>query len=519
MIFFLHLYSYVCAAPLPSTNTLVIDFVDGTSKETIASTLQIEVDWIHPNSEDEALAYPKTTVSTEKRQELLQSPLVEAMEESIRYEAYAKPNDPLFERQWNLQKIGVEEGWASGGGRGVMVAVLDTGVALVPDLNPNNIKKGVSFVTGEPTHIDQNGHGTHVAGTIAQYTNNKYGAAGIAPEATILPIKVLSKQGFGQSEWIASGIDEAVDQGASIINLSLGGSHSKIIEIAVHKAMRKGVIIVAAAGNSGKEGVSSPASITGVLAVSATNEADELAPYSTFGKEVFISAPGGDKRTLNGGIIQETISGENSDFLEFQGTSMATPHVSGAIAVLLGSGTAAQDIPSVLKESAFDLGSPGHDKKFGYGRLNLTAALSTTIPVETISISVASVASFLVAFGAAFRFRILFTLCATIIMSGPFFLPWMGISIPMPLHNPMSIGKNIPLISAIWNTIFPVLGLSILTLGSHSLRWTGAMGGICWTVYLLNQTGGWNILHGILCALLTTLIAAIHRHESTKQNQ
>ncbi|MAA78505.1 MAG: hypothetical protein CL916_04535 [Deltaproteobacteria bacterium] len=509
MIFFIMILSWVHAAPL------VIDFKDGTSQNTIQEIFGLTVEWIHPNSEDESLAYIKETVSEERKIELEQHELVEAVEESIQYKAFGEPNDPLYSQQWNLRMIGAEHGWKEGSGEGITVAVLDTGVAPVQDLNPKYLRKGVSFVSGESTSVDLNGHGTHVAGTIAQYTNNKYGAAGIAPKSTILPIKVLSKQGFGQSEWIASGIDEAVDQGADIINLSLGGTSSRVINVAIDKALKRNVIIIAAAGNTGKKGVSSPAKRKGVIAVSATDRNDDLAPYSTWGTEIFISAPGGNKKQKDGGIIQETISGDKNEFLEFQGTSMATPHVSGAVAILLGSGIQPQEIPSVLQKSAHDLGTQGHDPKFGYGRLDLAAALSIAV-LPSISLFISLPSSILVASFAGFRFYGIFAFLATTCISGAFYLPWFGFSTSTMFEYPLHWGANIIGYPSLWNSILPPLIVSFFTLGYNNLRWIGALAGLSWSLYLFHLPGGWSIIQGILSTLLTILIVMIHRFEKQK---
>ena len=255
------------------------------------------------------------------------------------------------------------------------MAVIDTGVTRVADLEETLILDGFSF--GEPTAEDGNGHGTHVAGTIAQSTHNRLGVAGIAPQARILPIKALSRHGFGMSPWIASAIDEAVDQGAQVINLSLGGARSDVIAVATEKAVAAGVLVIAAAGNTGQEGVSYPGALPGVLGVSAVGPKDELAPYSSWGAGVALSAPGGDKRSPGGGILQDTVDGAGGHaFKEFQGTSMATPHVAGAAAVLLSASGGDRALTQrLLLEQAVDLGEPGPDPRYGHGRLDLAAAV------------------------------------------------------------------------------------------------------------------------------------------------
>ncbi len=363
---------------------LFVDFQDGTSlEEARAISNEPTLEWVHERTADESLAYidlPDDSLRQQLRTRLVGTPTVEAAEAPVEYFASSFPDDPLYGRQWNFQRIGVETGWRVGAGRGVRVAVIDTGVSAVSDLAGISLLEGVSFVAGESTSDDLNGHGTHVAGTIAQATHNGLGTSGIAPGVELLPIKVLGATGGGQSAWIAAGIDEAVDRGAKILNLSLGGGRSEIIEIAVKKAVDAGVLVVVAAGNSGSEGVQWPAAVPGAFAVSAVGPQDRLAPYSTWGQQIAISAPGGDKSQTNGGILQQTRPrGGSEEFAELQGTSMAAPHVAGAAAVLWSwSGGSAQRVRSTLESSAVDLGSPGRDKKYGAGRLDLDAAVRQT---------------------------------------------------------------------------------------------------------------------------------------------
>lgn len=214
---------------------LVVDFVDGTSLATVEALgreINVALVWSSAVSEDEALARGRAEDLPATLERLKGNPLIEVAEPAVEMKAFGwiptdllpsdYPNDPGWSRQWNLQRIGAPAGWKAGGGRGVRVAVLDTGILAVPDLAGIKLEVGRSFVPGVPTAQDDVGHGTHVAGTIAQATDNGLGVAGIAPQVTLIPYKVLSKQGFGQSDWIAAAVDEAVDQGADIINLSLG---------------------------------------------------------------------------------------------------------------------------------------------------------------------------------------------------------------------------------------------------------------------------------------------------------
>ncbi len=280
------------------------------------------------------------------------------------------PNDPGASGQWNLARIGAPTGWRAGGGKGVIVAVIDTGVTPSDELL--NVLPGRSFVPGTESSADDHGHGTHVAGTIAQATNNGLGVAGIAPNATILPLKVLSANGSGQTSWIAAAIDDAADEGAQVINLSLGGGHSDVLVKAVERARNRGVIVVAAAGNTGGEGLGSPADAEHAIAVSAIGPDDTLTPYSTWGEGVEIAAPGGDKRVPGGGITQATMKNGTLALEEYQGTSMASPHVAGAMAVMLGMGATPEEAERRVLESADSADDP---LRFGAGRLNLAAAV------------------------------------------------------------------------------------------------------------------------------------------------
>lgn len=368
------------AAETPSLSgaVLVVDLIDGTSLEDARAATGLDLAWATSVSSDEALAVVAVADPAAAAAALGGNPLVEAAEPSLVFEALGYPDDPLYPRQWNLAKVGASAGWRAGSGAGVLVAVIDTGVSPVPDLGGTRVLPGLSLLPGGGDGRDEHGHGTHVAGTIGQTTNNGLGVAGLAPAATILPLKVLDATGRGSSQGVAAAIDEAVDEGAAVINLSLGGPHSKVLDLAVKKATRAGVLVVAAAGNTGAEGVGCPAHAPGALAVSATGPQDRLAFYSTFGPEVALSAPGGDKNLEGGGILQDTLDPSAEDghgFLELQGTSMATPHVTGAAAVLLGLGApSGQAAAALLEETAVDLGDPGRDARYGYGRIDVAAA-------------------------------------------------------------------------------------------------------------------------------------------------
>ncbi len=286
------------------------------------------------------------------------------------------PNDQYYSKQWNLHKIGIEGAWSQTKGSGVTVAVIDTGITPVRDLLDTKFVKGYDFVSDREEATDDNGHGTHVAGTIAQTTNNKYGVAGIAYEANLMPLKVLSAYGGGTVADIAEAIKFAADNGADVINMSLGGGgESQLMKQAIEYAHKKGVTIVAAAGNENHNGASYPARYPHVIGVAAFGPDGEKAPYSNFGAGVDISAPGGSEA---GTILQETIDPEHNNqgvFLGLQGTSMASPHVAGVAALIKASGvTAPEEVLKVLKQSARAI----EDDSFNYygaGQLNAEAAV------------------------------------------------------------------------------------------------------------------------------------------------
>jgi serine protease len=313
---------------------------------------------------------------------LSRDPRIEHAERMALYRASFVPNDPLYaSKQWHLQRVGAEAAWHYSCGRSVTVAVIDTGIACFDkgpfsrgtDLTGTRCGGGWNFVDDSREASDDHGHGTHVAGTIAQTTNNGMGTAGLAFCASLMPVKVLTKQGFGTVANVAEGIRFAADEGAQVINLSLGGPiKSKILEDAVRHALSRGVVVVAAAGNSGRS-VGWPAAYPGVVAVSATDATDRIAWFSSRGPEVSIAAPGV-------AVTQQTVCNGGRDKCEifgtFNGTSMASPHVAGAVAMVEALGTtdgvaAREALESTARRP------DGHDGKlFGAGILDVRAAVA-----------------------------------------------------------------------------------------------------------------------------------------------
>ncbi|MBI5536651.1 MAG: peptidase S8 [Deltaproteobacteria bacterium] len=296
------------------------------------------------------------------------------------------PNDPMLDKQWHLSRVGAERAWAWSVGRGVTVAVIDTGVACEDhppfsrgsDLADTWCVTGHNFIDGSAHAADDQGHGTHVAGTIAQSTNNGIGAAGLAFKARIMPIKVLDSTGTGTTVDVADGIRFAADLGAHVINMSLGSSRaSKLMREAIAYARSRGVVIVAAAGNNGRF-VEYPAAFDGVIAVSATDSSDKLARFSSRGPEVDIAAPGV-------AVLQQTICNGGLNkcerYPELSGTSMASPHVAAAAALLVSVGlNNPTSVERALYGTARSIDGQGRGSPlYGAGLLDAGKAVSNVV--------------------------------------------------------------------------------------------------------------------------------------------
>ena len=295
-------------------------------------------------------------------------------------QAALTPTDPdysLPDRVYAPQLIGAEAAWdITTGSTEVVIAVADSGIELShPEFN-GRLLPGYDFVNEDSDPSDDSGHGTHAAGVIAAAMNNGQGTTGLAPGALIMPVKVLNASNLADWADVAAGIVFAADQGADIINLSLGGyAGSQLLLDAVRYAAGHGVTLVAAAGNLGLELPYYPAAYDETIAVMATTRSDERFILSNYGGFVDIRAPGVE--------IWSTLwsAGTPGGYGFASGTSASTPHVSGLAGLLLAQRPDLQPaaVRAIIEQTAVDLGAPGRDPFFGAGRINASAAMTAAV--------------------------------------------------------------------------------------------------------------------------------------------
>ena len=404
---------------------IIVKFKQGVSQDAIrrinrrhgASTLSIS-----KTGQFLRIRIRRNTTAKEMVAVYTREPDVEYAEPNFILRAFTVPNDPLYSYQWHMDNldyggINMESAWDhETGSPDVIVAVVDTGVAYAdngrfkraPDLANTSFVSGYDFVNNDAEPNDDESHGTHVTGTIAQSTNNNLGVAGVAFNVSIMPIKVLDRNGSGTDADIADGIYFAANNGADIINLSLGGEDSSTtLENAVAYAYNNGVTIVCAAGNEFQQGnpTSYPAAYNAYcIAVGATRYDEARAPYSNTGSYIDLTAPGGDLDVdqnddgYNDGVLQQTfspITKRPNDFgyWFFDGTSMASPHVAGVAALVIANGVTGPDnVRAALQATAEDKGPIGWDEQYGWGIVDACAALGFC-PPKAYDVSVAGISA------------------------------------------------------------------------------------------------------------------------------
>jgi subtilisin family serine protease len=283
----------------------------------------------------------------------------------------AAATDPLRASQWALDVVPVEPLWSCGSGAGVDIAVIDTGVdGAHPDL-AGRLTSGVSTLDGATVPgagaTDSHGHGTHVAGIAAAGASDGIGIAGVAPSATVMPVKVLHVDGTGYSDDVARGIRWAVDNGADVLNLSLSSSSASVaMAEAIDYAVDSGAVVVVAAGNAGTSGSTRyPAADDNTIAVAAITSGGLVASFSSRGWWVDVAAPG-----------QSIVSSIPGGWGTKSGTSMASPYVAGIVAAIVSSRgpTTHQEVLAALTATAHDGGGPGFDTDYGHGVVDAVGA-------------------------------------------------------------------------------------------------------------------------------------------------
>ncbi|WP_339998850.1 S8 family peptidase [Priestia aryabhattai] len=290
---------------------------------------------------------------------------VEYAEPDYTLSASYTPNDPFFPYQYGPQKVQAPDAWDVTTSNGnIKIAIVDTGIQLNhPELSIK-LWPGYNFVEGNLVPNDGNGHGTHVAGIAAALTENSLGIAGVAPSASLIPVRALDNSGNGLLSNIANAITYSTNAGAKVINLSLGSSQSSItLENAVNYAWNQGVVVVAAAGNEASSTPIYPAAYQNAIAVASTDNNDQKSDFSNFGTWVDVAAPGS--------TILSTYIGSYYAYLS--GTSMAAPHVAGLAALLAAQGQTNLQIRNTIQSTCDVI--PGTGVYWTYGRINANRAV------------------------------------------------------------------------------------------------------------------------------------------------
>ncbi|MEW6378991.1 MAG: S8 family peptidase [bacterium] len=394
--------AYLPGIPAYRANQVVVQFAPGTPAAEVGRVCTRhgcrEV-YTSPYAGYTVLSIPSSITVLQAAQRLRAEASVLYAEPNFLRRPHFIPNDPYYNYQWHLPRLNCSYAWDYGAGAGVLVGLVDSGVAFetnatftqAPDLAGTLFAPGYDFVNNDAFPDDDFGHGTHMAGCIAQTTNNLLGVSGVAFNATIMPVKVMDNVGGVVITTEVDGIYFAVNNGARVISMSLGGPGTSATEAAaVTYAYNAGVTVVCSAGNSGSSTPEYPASYPEPISVSSIRYDYTLPSYSNYGTFVDVCAPGGDLSVdqnadgFGDGILQQTHNG--TDYTTFyyyfmEGTSPACALVSGVAALVIGKSTiplAPADVVSIIEGSATDLGTAGWDQYFGFGLVNAYLAVLRT---------------------------------------------------------------------------------------------------------------------------------------------
>jgi serine protease len=411
-----------------SSRANLINFSEQVTKSSVQGSESVAVDELALLNPDSYQKY----LTTKRIKELSLQPQVSFIEPNYIRRAQLVPNDEFYPQQWHYPAMSLPQAWdiTTGypdlGEESVVVAVIDTGVFLNHSDLRGQLIQGYDFIKNESNSVDGDGidnnpddpgdgsaarssswHGTHVAGTIAANSNNDIGVAGVSWGAKIMPIRALGVYGgevydLIQSVRYAAGLSNdsgtIPEKPADIINMSLGGtSYSEIESLLYQEVYDKGIVVVASAGNDTSAAPSYPASYNGVISVSALDVGNNLAPYSNFGTNIDIAAPGGNTLVDNTGdgqpdgvlsTLVDDSSGSRKSIIDYyQGTSMAAPHVAGMIALMkaIYPELTASNVEALLQNGLLtdDIGDAGRDNNFGFGAANALKAVQAAYDLDS----------------------------------------------------------------------------------------------------------------------------------------